>query len=190
VVAPGAQTESSLKVAEAGDFRLAQVTVPASGIVNFYCRHHRDQGMQGAFYTQEGAGVAGTPSPEPFDSNSAGTSTGGSTSGVAKTKTTVKKTGSAVAPVAAGQTSPKPGDLFIPDLNIGEPQKGASSLNSPAPKASPTKLPSPHPVVTTSPKSIKGSPAPNGAPGGQGSPGVNATTSPSPGAPGKDGTSN
>src|SRR6266508_67403 len=30
------------------------VTVPADGMVNFYCRFHRSQGMQGAVFTQSG----------------------------------------------------------------------------------------------------------------------------------------
>ena len=28
-----------------------QVTIPASGELTFYCKFHRDQGMQGAFFT-------------------------------------------------------------------------------------------------------------------------------------------
>ena len=33
-----------------------EVTMPASGYVNYYCRFHRGQGMQGAFYSTAGAG--------------------------------------------------------------------------------------------------------------------------------------
>jgi plastocyanin len=35
------------------------VTVPDSGSVNFYCRFHRSQGMQGAVFTQAGASSGG-----------------------------------------------------------------------------------------------------------------------------------
>ena len=31
-----------------------EVTLPESGAVRYYCRFHADQGMQGAFYTNEG----------------------------------------------------------------------------------------------------------------------------------------
>jgi plastocyanin len=34
------------------------VTLPESGTVVFYCRFHRDRGMQGAFYFNEGDTVA------------------------------------------------------------------------------------------------------------------------------------
>jgi plastocyanin len=37
----------------------AKVTLPASGALAFYCKFHKTQGMQGAFFDKEGATVAG-----------------------------------------------------------------------------------------------------------------------------------
>ncbi len=33
-----------------GEAQTAELTLPTSGVVNFYCRFHKDLGMQGAFY--------------------------------------------------------------------------------------------------------------------------------------------
>jgi plastocyanin len=41
---------------ESGATADAEVTVPDDGVVNFYCRFHRGQGMQGAVFTEAGAG--------------------------------------------------------------------------------------------------------------------------------------
>jgi len=38
-----------------------EVTMPASGFVNYYCRFHRGQGMQGAFYSTPSATGGGAP---------------------------------------------------------------------------------------------------------------------------------
>ncbi|MDQ4148637.1 MAG: cupredoxin domain-containing protein [Actinomycetota bacterium] len=51
---------------EPGQMRTVEVRLPSSGVVNFVCKFHRDQGMQGAFYFQEGSaggGAGGSPSP-------------------------------------------------------------------------------------------------------------------------------
>lgn len=42
----------------AGDSGAVDVTLPESGAVVFYCRFHRDRGMQGAFFFNEGDTVA------------------------------------------------------------------------------------------------------------------------------------
>jgi plastocyanin len=39
----------------AGDTAEVEVTLPEEGTVMFYCRFHRDRGMQGAFFFDEGA---------------------------------------------------------------------------------------------------------------------------------------
>jgi plastocyanin len=56
-----------------------QTTVPISGGgVLFYCRFHKSQGMQGAFYTKKGAKISATGSAK---SSSGSGSSGGSSSG-------------------------------------------------------------------------------------------------------------
>ena len=46
---------------EPGKTGTASVTLPASGALAFYCRFHKDAGMQGAFFDKPGA-TAGTAS--------------------------------------------------------------------------------------------------------------------------------
>jgi plastocyanin len=48
------------EIAPAGNAE-ASVTVPDDGIVNFYCRFHRSQGMQGAMFTRSGQSSGGAP---------------------------------------------------------------------------------------------------------------------------------
>jgi plastocyanin len=44
-----------------GDSRTIEIKLPESGVVNFYCKLHRTQGEQGAFYFKvEGAAPGGT----------------------------------------------------------------------------------------------------------------------------------
>jgi plastocyanin len=49
-----------------------QVTVPDDGTVNYYCRFHRGQGMQGAVFTRAGAGNSGGGTPTTGDTDSGG----------------------------------------------------------------------------------------------------------------------
>jgi plastocyanin len=37
-----------------GDTRTVEIKLPESGMVSFYCKFHRSQGMQGAFYFKAG----------------------------------------------------------------------------------------------------------------------------------------
>ncbi|MGH2732669.1 MAG: cupredoxin domain-containing protein [Actinomycetota bacterium] len=37
-----------------GEKKTAELTLPTDGVVTFYCRFHKDLGMQGAFYFREG----------------------------------------------------------------------------------------------------------------------------------------
>lgn len=51
-----------------GDEVEVEVTLPDSGATAFYCRFHRDAGMQGAFYFEEGDAVgAGATTPTADD---------------------------------------------------------------------------------------------------------------------------
>jgi plastocyanin len=49
-VSPGVDVLTNKK----GDRQSAKFTLPASGVTVFYCRFHRELGMQGAFYFGEG----------------------------------------------------------------------------------------------------------------------------------------
>lgn len=146
-LAPGGQVE--------GQFML-----PESGVIPFYCRFHVGQGMQGAFYFEEG-GAAVSASPTPESDDSAGTS---SSSGTKKKSATSSRASSAAkAPAASAQN--REGDLVVPDLVIGEAQAGKSTATT-LPKALPTSpRSSPRPGVTTPPKVTAGKPAAAGAPG-------------------------
>jgi plastocyanin len=57
-----------------GESADVQVTVPDDGTVNFYCRFHLSQGMQGAVFTGSGAGsgAGGGSDPQPADTGSTG----------------------------------------------------------------------------------------------------------------------
>jgi plastocyanin len=55
--------------------RSFEVKLPSSGVVNFYCKFHRGQGMQGAFYFEEGATAATTTPASPTPTPTAGGST-------------------------------------------------------------------------------------------------------------------
>ena len=48
------------------------VTAPASGVLVYFCRFHRSQGMQGAVYLREGDTAATTSSTAPATSSSSG----------------------------------------------------------------------------------------------------------------------
>ena len=68
---------------KSGDDGSAEVTVPDSGALRFYCRFHSGQGMQGAIYTKDGdtvvsgssgsGGSGGTSTTDTTDSSSGGT---------------------------------------------------------------------------------------------------------------------
>jgi plastocyanin len=55
--------------------RSFDVKLPTSGVVNFYCKFHRGQGMQGAFYFEEGGTAAPATPTQPAPSPTAGGST-------------------------------------------------------------------------------------------------------------------
>jgi plastocyanin len=62
---------------EPGASAEVEVTVPEDGTVNFYCRFHRGQGMQGAVFTRAGGGSGtGGDAPSDTDSDSGGGSPG------------------------------------------------------------------------------------------------------------------
>lgn len=66
--APHTFTSTELAVDEevaAGETASVEVTVPDSEAVLFFCRFHQSGGMQGAFYSKEGAKVGATPSEAP-----------------------------------------------------------------------------------------------------------------------------
>ena len=65
---------------KSGDDGTAEVTVPDSGALRFYCRFHSGQGMQGAIYTKDGDTVV--------SSGSSGSSGSGSSGGSSTTETT------------------------------------------------------------------------------------------------------
>ena len=54
------------QVVPAGTKKELTLTLPADGVVNFYCRFHRPAGMQGALFFTEGS------SPAPAGSNAGG----------------------------------------------------------------------------------------------------------------------
>jgi plastocyanin len=65
---PHTFTVESLGVDETlqpGDRREVQLTLPQSGVVNFICRFHVGQGMQGAFFFEAGAAAQPAASPTP-----------------------------------------------------------------------------------------------------------------------------
>lgn len=190
------------QVVAAGASYEGQLKLPESGVVEFFCRFHVNSGMKGAFYFGDGQAVpAGGASPTTDGGTATGTPTGtGSPSGTRtasatrtasgpahKTATAARTTTAAGAAPASGAQN-RPGDLVIPDLNIGEPQKGASSLNSPAPKPlpTPTRTLAPKPQTNSSPNSVKGTPAKDGSAGAVGTPGKDAAPNTEPKAP--DGT--
>jgi plastocyanin len=49
------------KEVKPGEKAEVAVTLPSSGVVSFYCRFHRDRGMQGAFFFTAGGSGGTTP---------------------------------------------------------------------------------------------------------------------------------
>lgn len=43
-----------------GERKTVELTLPSTGVVNFYCRFHRSQGMQGAFFFDAGRADEGS----------------------------------------------------------------------------------------------------------------------------------
>lgn len=163
-LAPGGQIE--------GQFKL-----PDSGVIPFYCRFHVGQGMQGAFYFQEG-GVAPAVSPSPGLDDAAGTPAGSSKS---TRRAASSRTSSAAKAPATAQN--KEGDLVIPDLTIGGVQAGGSTAT--LPKASPAPSPRTSPGPSTASKAApnKAASGSDGAPSEPGSAGEDGEE----GTPGEDG---
>ena len=167
-------TIDSLKVdhqlAPAGQAE-GQFKLPDSGVIPFYCRFHVGQGMQGAFYFQEG-GVAPAVSPSPELDEAAGTPTG-STKRAASSRTS-----SAVKAPATAQN--KEGDLVIPDV-------GAGSSTATLPKASPAPSPRTSPGTSATSKAApkKAADGSAGQPSEPGSAGEEGEE----GTPGEDGES-
>lgn len=168
------------KVTPGGRFE-GQLKLPESGIIEFYCVFHVQSGMRGAFYFEEG-GIAPAvspsvqPSPTPT-ADVASTSTGASRSaaGPRRTSTGTRSTGAArpatgstgaARPAGASQPNVnQSGDLVVPDLNLGEPQKGASSLDSPPASAATLPKAGTGAQAATSSSSDRSSGAPSGAKG-------------------------
>lgn len=179
------------QIVAAGASYEGQLKLPESGVVEFFCRFHVNSGMKGAFYFQDGQAVP-TDGASPTTEDGAATGTPTGTGSSARTRTaseparksataarTTTPTGAAPAPGAQNRA----GDLVIPDVNIGEPQKGASSLNSPSPRPLPTRTVAPRPQTSSSPRSVKGAPAKSGSAGAVGTPGKDAEPNTEPKAP-------
>jgi plastocyanin len=83
------------KVLNPGKKATATVDVPSSGALNFYCRFHRESGMQGSIFTKKG------------DTVITGAGTGGSTASTASTPTsgTTGTTGSTGSTATTGSKS-------------------------------------------------------------------------------------
>ena len=64
------------KTLEADSTATAEVTVPASGALEFFCKIHGSLGMKGAFYTKDGDTVTNAAGPG-ADSNDSTTAAGG-----------------------------------------------------------------------------------------------------------------
>jgi plastocyanin len=166
-------TIDSLKVdheLQAGGQREGQFQLPEFGVTVFYCRYHVGQGMQGAFYFQEGDSVEASPSPA-----SAVGSTGGGTSSTRtrSAATTRRATTSGAAP-APPPAQNREGDLFVPDVQIdGVQQGGSTAAKSPLPKDAAGKAVSNPGSQTgnTDARSEKGSDAGPGSAGQQSQPG-------------------
>ncbi|MGQ0678413.1 MAG: cupredoxin domain-containing protein [Actinomycetota bacterium] len=173
----------------------AQLKLPDSGVVEFICTFHVQSGMKGAFYFQEGASAEPAPTPSPTltaDSPDTGT---GSTSGGTQARRAATTAGRTTAAPSTGSSptgaprASQPGDLIVPDVNVGGPQDGASAAGQ-TPKPSPTpsvRPPAPRPGATASPKSVEGKPAPDGASGQSKEPGTSGKKGDG-GTQGTDGT--
>lgn len=76
------------KSLDPGSSTTVTVLVPSSGALGWYCRFHRSQGMQGAFFSQSGQAAVGANAP------AAGGSTGASSSSTsAPTTSTTRSSG-------------------------------------------------------------------------------------------------
>jgi plastocyanin len=162
-------TIDSLKVdheLEAGGQQEGQFQLPGEGVTVFYCRYHVGQGMQGAFYFQEGDSVVASPSP---DSAGGTTASGGSSTRSRTAATTRRATSSGgAAPAPAAQN--REGDLVIPDLEIGGVEQGGSTAaKAPVPldAAGAAKNQPGTQQNNTSPNVTKGSDAQDGGTGQQ-----------------------
>lgn len=161
-LAPGGQIE--------GQFKL-----PDSGVIPFYCRFHVGQGMQGAFYFQEG-GVAPAVSPSPGLDEAAGTPTGSTKS--TKRAASSRTSSAAKAPATAQN---KEGDLVIPD--VGGVQSGSSTATLPRASPAPSPRTSPGTSATSKAAPKKAADGSAGQPSEPGSAGEEGDE----GTPGEDG---
>jgi plastocyanin len=122
-------TIDSLKVdheLEAGGQQEGQFQLPDSGVTVFYCRYHVGQGMQGAFYFQEGDSVEAPPSP----ASGGGTTAAGPSSTRSRTVGTARRTTSSGSAPAPPATQNREGDLIVPDVQIGGVEQGGSTAAS------------------------------------------------------------
>jgi plastocyanin len=162
-LAPGGQIE--------GQFKL-----PDSGIIPFYCRFHVGQGMQGAFYFQEGGAVAASPSPSPDEASAS--------SGTRRRSASPSRRSSAQAP--AGTAQNREGDLVVPDLVIGGVEAGkttATTLPRALPAASPRSSPRPGSTAASKAAPQKAASGAAGEPSDPGTAGEEGEE----GTPGEDG---
>lgn len=180
------------KAVPAGQTGEVTFKLPESGVVEFYCRIHFDRSMRGAFYFDSGATPPAAATFSTGAPSSSGSSSGSSntTSAAPVRRTSARpaavRTSSAAAPEPPGTQSAsaqnQPGDLVIPDLILGEPQKGAGS-GGPAPAVATS--PRPPANSTSSPRIGSSS---TGSPNNAGT-SSNGTSSNGTSSQGKPGTS-
>jgi plastocyanin len=154
------------------------IQLPQSGAFRFYCRFHAERGMQGAFFFNPGdsiSAVAMTPVPT-------GSSAGSSSTGSRRTSTRSSSRTSTSGSNTSG-TQNEPGDLVIPDLEIGDMVPGGSIGGNPTPRSTqnaPRSSAATRPPQT-GPSTTQGAPAKSGSDGAPSAPGA-------PGAEGSKGT--
>lgn len=134
--------DTQLKPAEGAEI---VVQLPMTGTFRFYCRLHADRGMQGAFYFDEGASA---PVVAPASTSNAdretSTSAAGSRSTARSARSTSGSGAGSTAPAAqtgseSGPGENQPGDLFIPDLMVNQPN-AAGNIGGTVPQNDPVDL--------------------------------------------------
>lgn len=104
--------------------------LPTQGPVLFFCRHHVDEGMKGAFYFTDDDQAAPSPFPE-ADSRSGGSGSSGGASasgGMSPRRSTTSSSG--VAPAPQPQSQPASGNPAVDPLDE-EINRAVSGLNEP-----------------------------------------------------------
>lgn len=166
-LAPGASDEIVIQLPQTGAFR-------------FYCRFHAERGMQGAFFFNPGDSVSAeamTPVPT-------GSASGRSSSTGARRTSTRSSNRTSTPGTSNGETQNEPGDLVIPDLQIGDMVPGGSIGGDPTTSRATNNSARSAPAnekSQTGPSTSQGSPARSGSDGAPSEPGA-------PGAPGSKGT--